>query len=218
MNGKRCAYCGASGVKLTKDHVFPRCLYPASKRNSKVQRITVPACARCNGAFSDDEVQFRNVLLVSGEPNPIVRELWRTKALPSFDKPDGLRRVNDLLRQMRPVKTDQGDRHAIYPAEHEGVMRVIRKVIRGLCCYHRVMSPVSDRRVWADVLKYRIPQHLLDQMEYHHCDKDVAEYRYVVLDEPPVHSVWLVTLLDHVTFLGAVSTRAQGLPDADWFR
>lgn len=154
---------------------------------------------------------------MSGEPNPIVRELWRTKALPSFDKPDGLRRVNDLLREMRPVKTDQGDRHAIYPAEQEGVMRVVRKVIRGLCCYHRVMSSVSDRRVWADVLKYHVPQRFLDQMEYHACERDIAEYRYIVLDEPPIHSAWLLTFFEECTFIGMVSMTEDGFRDRDWF-
>ena len=218
MSGKRCAYCGASGVELTKDHVFPSCLYPVSKRNSKVQRITVQVCARCNGAFSDDEVQFRNVLLVSGEPNPIVRELWRTKALPSFDRPDGPRRVNDLLRQMRPVKTDQGDRHAIYPAEHEGVMRVLRKVVRGLCSHHRMMSAVRDGRVWADVLKYRVPQQLFDQMQHHHCEEDIAEYWHSVLNEPPIHSAWLLTFFEQCTFIAIVSTTEDGFLDGDWLR
>ena len=218
MSEKRCAYCGASGVKLTKDHVFPKCLYPVSKRSSKVQRITVPACARCNGDFSDDEVQFRNVLLVSGEPNPIVRELWRTKALPSFDKADGLRRRNDLLRQIKPVKTDQGDRPAIYPADQERVMRVLRKVVRGLCAHHRLMSPVRDGRVWADVHKFQVPQQLFDQMEYHHCEEDIAQYWYSVLDDPQIHSAWLLTFFEQCTFIAAVSTTEDGFLHGDWPR
>ncbi len=217
MNGKKCAYCGASGVKLTRDHVFPKCLYPASKSKSKVQRITVPACARCNSAFSDDEVQFRNVLLASGEPNPVVRELWRTKALPSLDRADGPRRANDLLELMRRVKTEQGDRYAIYPADHGGVMRVVRKVVRGLCAHHRMMSPVPDGRVWADVLKYRVPQQLLAQTEHYHCEEDIAGYWYSILDEPPVHSGWLLTFFEQCTFIAIVSTDDRFL-DGDWPR
>jgi hypothetical protein len=38
----RCAYCGVGNVDMTKDHLVPRGLYPASNRDPKIQRITVP--------------------------------------------------------------------------------------------------------------------------------------------------------------------------------
>jgi hypothetical protein len=210
MSGKRCAYCGAPDAKLEKEHVFPKCLYPPSKGGSKVQRMTVLACSQCNRGWSDDEAHFRNILLVSGEPNPPVQELWGTKALPSFDQPDGLRRALDLLRQMRPVDTDDGQRYAVFPGEDTRVMRVIRKVIRGLCHYHQVMSPVPDRRVWSDVLKYRVPQEFYDQMQYHHREEDIAEYRYSVLDDRVIHSAWLLTFFKRCTFIGIVFTWEDG--------
>jgi hypothetical protein len=40
---KHCAYCGADAT--LDDHVVPRALYPPSKHCSRVQRITVDACA-----------------------------------------------------------------------------------------------------------------------------------------------------------------------------
>ena len=213
MNEKRCAYCGAPDAKLEKEHVFPKCLYPPSKSDSKVQRMTVPACAPCNRGWSDDEAHFRNMLLVSGEPNPPVRELWETKALPSFDQPDGFRRVLDLLSQIRRVKTDEGERYAVFPGEDKSVMRVIRKVIRGLCHYHHVMSPVSDQRVWADVLKYEVPQEFRDQMQCDHREEDIVEYRYEVLDHPVIHSAWLLTFFKRCTFIGVVFTSEDGFAE-----
>jgi hypothetical protein len=213
MKLKRCAYCGASTAKLEKEHVFPKCLYPPSKSGSAIQRMTVPACARCNRGFSDDEAHFRNMLVVSGDPTPTVRELWETKVLPSLEQPDGVKRALDVLTHTRPVQTDEGHRHAVFPGEDDRVMRVLRKVIRGLCHYHRIMSPVSDRMVWTDVLKYRVPQEFRDRMLYDHREKDIVEYRYQVLDDPTIHSVWLITFFERCTFLGCVSTSEDLFPD-----
>ena len=78
----RCAYCGE--VASTDDHVVPRALYPPSKVTSRFQRITVDACQACNNGWSNDETHFRNVLLVAGDPNSAVRELWDGKTRRSF--------------------------------------------------------------------------------------------------------------------------------------
>jgi len=107
---------------------------------------------------------------------------------------------------MRPVKAAHGDRYAVYPGEDERVMRVVRKVIRGLCAYHRIMSPVSDRRVWADVLKYEVPLEFRESMQYDQREKEIVEYRYQVLDDPLIHSAWLLTFFQRCTFIGWVST------------
>lgn len=215
MSQKTCAYCGALVDRHEKEHVIPRCLYPKSKSNSKVQRLTVPACSKCNRGWSDDEAHFRNVLLVSGDPNLVAEELWRTKARRSFEQIDGPRRVRDLLDQMRPVETMKGERYAIYPGEDERVMRIVRKVIRGLCHFHGIMSPVPDRRVWADVLRYQVPQQFMEEFEYHHREQDIFEYGYSVLDEPPIHSAWLLSFFEKRPFIGLVSTLENGFQDYD---
>lgn len=85
---RRCAYCGSTNAS-TDDHVVPTALYPHSKAGSRVQRITVPACLPCNKSWADDEVHFRNMLLISGDPNPVVRELWEGKTSRSFTQVDG---------------------------------------------------------------------------------------------------------------------------------
>ena len=216
MDERKCAYCGVPVTARERDHVFPSCLYPPSRSNSRIQRLTVPVCSCCNRGWSDDEAHFRNVLLVSGQPNEAVRELWDIKALRSFREVNGHRRVRDLLQQMHRVETSTGERWTIYPGRDKRVMRIVRKVIRGLCHYHGVMSPVSDERVWADVLKYKVPQEFLDQMEHHHREQDIAEYRYQVLNEPPIHSAWLITFYKRRTFIGMVSTSEDGFPENGW--
>jgi hypothetical protein len=152
------------------------------------------------------------MLVLAGEPNPARQELWETAAaLRSFDDVDGLRRMNDLIVRMKPVKmTDGSTGHMIFPGENGRVVRVVKKVIRGLCYHHNVMWPISDHHVWADVMKYVIPQEFLDQMEYHHREQDIAEYRYQVLNENEINSAWLITFFQRVTFIGLVSMSENG--------
>jgi hypothetical protein len=209
---KSCAYCGKTCARYEKEHVFPRCLYPPSKTRSKTQRLTVPACNECNNSWADDEAHFRNMLVLAGEqPNTARQELWQ-KAQRSFDQVDGARRIGDIIARMKRIDTPEGPGHLVFPGRDERVLRVVRKVIRGLCYYHSVSPPVSDRRVWADVLKYEVPPALLEQMQYEHRDKEIVEYRYRVLDDADVNvnSAWLITFFERVTFVGAVSVSDAG--------
>lgn len=86
---KSCGYCGISEVKLTKDHVIPRLLYPSSKAKSKVQRLTIPSCKECNNSWSDDEAHFRNVLMLCGEANPVAEELFNSEVTRALHNKDG---------------------------------------------------------------------------------------------------------------------------------
>jgi hypothetical protein len=210
MNTK-CAYCGVR-VAVDREHVIPNCLYPALKATSKVQRLTVPSCRTCNNGWSDDEAHFRNVMLLAGEPNDAVNELWNTTAARSFQHKDGRRRLRDLVEMMNLIKTQEGERHMIFPAKDERVMRVIKKVVRGLCHYHKVLTPVSETRVWVDVLKYIVPLAFLDEMSIHHREQDIFEYRYRVLNEEGIHSAWLLTFFEQRTFIGIVSMSEEGFP------
>lgn len=205
-----CSYCGER-LATDSEHVFPRNLYPASKARSRVQRLTIPSCSECNKDWSDDEAHFRNVLALAGEPNETRRELWETTIRRSFGKSDGIRRVHDLIEMLRPVEIDGKTRHKVYPGQDDRVVRIVKKVIRGLCHYHDVMSAVSEKRVWVDVLKYQISEEFLSEMAYEHREQDIAEYRYQVLRESGIDSAWLITFFQRVTFVGIVSLSEDGL-------
>jgi hypothetical protein len=207
MNNRICAYCGQPALELDKEHVFPKCLYPPSKAQSKVQRLTIPSCKSCNNSWSDDEVHFRNILTIAGEqPNSSRVELFKEKVIPSFYEVDGSRRRNDLLERLKQIKMSDGSvRQKVYPGEDEKVVRVVKKVIRGLCYYHNILWPVPDQLLWVDVLKYEIPQEFIDNMEYHNRELDIAEYYYQVINDNEIGSVWIITFYQKVTFLGLVS-------------
>lgn len=201
---RRCAYCGRIGSR-TVDHVIARNMYPESKRASRVQKITVDSCGSCNHGISDDEVHFRNVVLVSGDATAVVRELWDNKVHRSFRQVDGIRRARDLRAGMVAIQTAEGRRHMIFPGRDPRVMRVVRKVVRGLCHHHGLLSPVADDQVWADVQRFDIQPDFLEDMSLHHADPDVVEYRMATLpDDPDIHSVWLFTFFTRTRFLSMV--------------
>jgi len=204
----RCAYCGIPVGRSERDHVVPSCLYPASKARSSVQRITVPACRTCNGGWSDDEAHFRNVLLVAGDPNYAVTELWNGPTRRSFyEQADGRRRLRDLYEQMRRVETSGGPRWMIYPARDERIVRIIRKVIRGLSHYHEIESAVADERIWADVLKFTIPDEVIQSVTFKHCERDIFQYWYEAYETGELRSLWYLTFFERRTFIGSVQPR-----------
>ena len=205
-----CAYCGER-IATDREHVFPKNLYPESKIKSRVQRLTIPSCNVCNNGWSDDEAHFRNVLALSGEPNNSRRELWETTVKRSFRQIDGPRRVQDIVSTWRQVEVDGRVRHMIYPGEDNRVVRVVKKIVRGLCHHHQIMSAVPESRVWVDVMKYRTPDEFLGQMAYDHREPDIAEYRYSVIEEVGIQSAWLITFFERVTFIGIVLNSEGGV-------
>lgn len=196
---KRCVYCGRPNAKSV-DHVVPRSLYPPSQPPGRFQRITVPACLECNNGFADDEVHFRNVVTLAGEATLPVQIIWREKVRPSFDQPDRARRLRELLAQIVPVSTPDGPRHAIYPAENDRVLRVVRKIVRGLCHYHNLLSPVADAQVWADIQRFAIPEEFLNQMTSADAEAHILQYRYGMLDQSEIHSGWQLTFYERTPF------------------
>ncbi|MEK6675633.1 MAG: hypothetical protein AABZ47_08270 [Planctomycetota bacterium] len=91
------------------------------------------------------------------------------------------------------------------------MVRVVKKVVRGLSHHHNILSGVPESRVWVDVMKYRMPDEFLVQMEYAHRERDIAEYRYSIIEEVGIQSAWLMTFFERVTFIGIVSSAEGGV-------
>jgi hypothetical protein len=208
---EKCAYCGREDVLLEREHVVPRCIYPNSRATSRIQRLTVPACRECNGAFSVDEPHFRNMLAIVDQPNNVIQELWQTKIRPSFEKCDGRKQANDILEKMEKVLTEDGERQQVRLGDNERVMRIVRKVARGLCHHHAVMSPVMDIQVKAfQVPAGFAPEGILSQMKHDHREADIFKYSYFTLSDKRLHSVWLLTFLENRHFAAYVSRDVNG--------
>jgi len=217
MSRSACAYCGTQG-ETEREHAIPRCLYPQSKFQSRVQRITVPACRRCNAGWADDEAHFRNVLAVAGETNPAVQELWTTTIARSFREPDGQRRLLDLHAQMKAVEVDQRTRYMIYPGKDQRVLRVVRKIVRGLSHHHGVGTAISDERVFADVLTMPIPDALMNAVKLRHVEPDVVEYEYWGdPTEDLIRSTWYLRFFERRIFVALVWGPAVSDAEAQMF-
>ncbi len=139
LKKRPCAYCGTTAIQREKGHVIPDCMYPTNT-SSKIQRPTVPECAKCKTIWQEAENQFRNIMVIAGNLNTPATEQWEGPMRRSFDKKSGSHWRRDLVEQMVPIKTADGLRHAVYPAKDQRVMLVVRKIVRGLCHYHGIAT------------------------------------------------------------------------------
>ena len=207
---QECGYCDRPSDDLEREHVVSACLYPRSKAESRVQRITIPACPSCNHSWEDDEAHFRNVVLLAGDSNPPTEELW-PKAIRAFNQSDGQRRLRDVWQLMDPVQVDGARRLIIYPGRDERVLRVVRKIIRGLSFFHGLGKVVSDNQVWTDVMKFKIPSEFADSIEFQHREPDIFQYWFESYSEGELRSVWLLKFYERTSFIAAVVRDNQNL-------
>lgn len=190
---------------------MPKSLYPRSKSTSKFQRITVAACVTCNNGTADDDAHFRNVILVAGEKNSAVAELWDGPVHRAFAQVDGVRRAREIFALMEPADGHNRDRYMIYPARDARVLKTVRKIVRGLSHYHNLMSPVSDDHVFADIKRSALPEAAVNSFVFHHAEPDILRYGFMTLEgDPDLHSVWVLQFFERTTFIAAISQSAKG--------
>jgi hypothetical protein len=199
----KCAYCGVDRVFVTRDHVFPKCLYPGPRRDSNL--IVVYACDPCNNGFSDDEVLFRNVMALAGKSNDAVKELWDAEIVRSFDSGDGKRRVRQILEHTKRVQIGGEYRRLIYPGEDKRVVRIVRKIIRGLSHFHKIESAVDESRILLTIHDAPLLEGVQEPGDVSHSFPGVVRYLYrTTTDSKPV---WILTFFDRLTFVGLVRHR-----------
>ncbi len=120
----------------------------------------------------------------------------------SFEKLDGKKRRKDLVKQLVPYDNNS---YKIYPVKNEKVIRIVKKVIRGLCYHHNIISPISENQIVVVITSvYPIPPVFIEEMEYYHQDKEICEYRIQRFSEDNLNSGWLIKFLGKVEFLGIV--------------
>lgn len=186
MKNRPCAYCGCTDSPREKGHVLPRFLYPDATP-TRLQWITVPECQRCKMLWQDAEEHFRNILTVAGEPNKAVLEQWE-RVVRDFRSPK--RRLEDLWASLRPVVLEGVERHLVFPAKDARFMLVTRKIIRGLCHHHGLMSPLPDRCVEVSTFGLEIPAQFRDAMTWCDVGSHFFRYGYWVINQLGIHSAW----------------------------
>jgi hypothetical protein len=210
---KKCAYCGEQAQ--TVDHVIPKCLYPKSIGNQKVQRLTVPSCNKCNSEFSDDEQHFRNIITVGGHNTAIVNELYYDKVYRSFSEKKSLRHFWQLVNNMEEINTPNGKRHIIYPMKDKKFERILRKIFRGLG-YHHFECCVSNENIKVDILRDKIPEFILEGAKWYNFVPEVFEYIFdIYLTDEGYISCWMVKFFENRYFLGTINMTEEMMFDRE---
>jgi len=206
-----CAYCGTSLTRRTKGHVIPRSLYPDSLPGAK--RITVPECTDCKRLWEDAEPQFRNIMIAIWDPDEIVRDSRFDSMRRGFLlQCDGDRRLEDFAERVASVDTPLGQRKMIFPAKDPQFNLVLRRIVRGLCHFHELDSPVTDNRVLCDVMEFEVPEAFQPEFAWHEISLDFCRYGYTIVRSGTLHSFWLIQFSKHIEFFGAISASQSGFP------
>lgn len=205
-----CSFC-AKYKLVTREHVFPNCIYPPSSANSRIQRITIPACKSCNGGSSDDDAHFRNVMALAGNASDAVDQLWTGAIRRGLDQVDGHRRASDVFAIMRPASDVGHDRYRIFPADDGRVLRSVRKIVRGLSRYHNLPPLVAeDDQVFADVQRENIPEGALESFTRGVTDPEICKYGFLLLDGiEGMHSAWILQFFGRTNFVATICIDAE---------
>jgi hypothetical protein len=203
-----CAYCGKVTDQNEGDHVLPKSFYP-TRVDPKLQWAKVSCCPNCNDEFQKDEAHFKTILTAAGDIlTPVRLDHWqdvrRGFSNPISGHGDRQAAANGLV----PVMHQGRLRFKVYPGKDERVTKIVRKIVRGLSVYKKLLPPpVRDEQVWVDVWTYPIipemEERLIDAYEV----PGVARCRYSadrILEHPNCHSGWLIQLLD-VPFIGLLA-------------
>jgi len=216
MKRKACAYCGTTAPQIPRErgHVFARCTYPDDMDRS-IQRPTVPECARCKMIWQDAENQFRNIMVLASTGTGEALHQWNGPIKRSFDKPSGHRWKKDLFVPLVKYDTSDGPALVVYPAKDRRVMIVMRKIIRGLCHYHKLGTEIVEPRVYADVIRQPIPEAMSDQFTHINLGNDFCQYAYCDLrdDNDGFNSAWLFRFYGRCEFMGIVCSNENKIMD-----
>lgn len=130
-----CYLCGRV-PGTTKDHIFPRLLFPKGGSYPKLPP-RLPACQQCNNALSQDEELFQQLALSwRALDTPEARKVWDTKVRPNLrGKRPCLRPRVLKYTELVPFVNQAGQQIGRWPVlkvPPEIVERVLAKMVKGL--------------------------------------------------------------------------------------
>jgi len=221
--GKTCAYCCEPGSSSTRDHVIPRKFLPEHLR---ADLPTVPACAACNTAKSQDEHYLASVLPFGSE-HPHSRTMLVRNVPRRLKNNDRLRQ--ELAAGQKPFQLNEGGMtHSVssFDIEPERITRFAKSMIRGL---HAVYWEPIRKEMWVGAgILTKHGQMLHGQLMASEGDKiprteigdGLFTWEAVRSRDPPHSSVWRLRLFGGVAFhdpehSGFVTRDIFGLVAAD---
>jgi hypothetical protein len=205
-----CAYCGRYEGTCHGGHLVPNCMYP---EGNKVEQLRVPECPVCKAYWQNDDAYFRDVIVMCGEANELANEKFFGPISRSFTKPSGPKWRRELGKLLVPVEVDGEPRHKVYPLHDERVVRVLKRIIRGLCHLHSLGTCITEAQVWASVFWCPIPPAFQADFKRESLSDDFCWYEYSDCrsqDDGVIHSAWVIEFYGRTRFFCLVSTSARG--------
>ncbi len=209
MKNKPCAFCGSTEKDnpRTKGHVLQKSMYPEVGFEA-VQRITVPECARCSAIWKDAEDKFRSLMVMCATvSNEYATAQWEGRIRRAHGREqDGTQRMRDLLKWVVTQTTPDGEEWKLYPGSIEDIHIVIRKMVRGLCHWHKLGTQVKDHQVLVVGQYENQPPTDAHAVEFNHVP-GVFRYSYFHrhLEASVFHVTWLLTFYEVLSFISHVS-------------
>lgn len=211
-----CAYCGGSD-RLTKDHIPPEQLFPSPR---PANLITVSACQHCHSDTSKDDEYFRLKLCLKEDAgdHPSARENWPA-IFRSLNKTEAVGLRKGFLGDLRTVqlRTPAGiylGPRLSYSVDLGRIRRVVERIVRGFYFAERCvpLGLSKEVRVHTNEDIQQEPQEVLSELTKNILaplaaqapkiiGDNVFSYRFYVLEENPVHSVWGLSFYAAVPFL-----------------
>lgn len=198
-----CAYCGKVAEDTTKGHVISRSLYPDSLPN--IQRITVPECPECKLIWERAESSFRNIMIAIWNPEQIEKDNRYEKMMRSFRKSDGHSRFRHFMNCLVSESSSDGERDLIYPIKDPEFNLILRRIIRGLCHYHKIGTAIADDRVFCHIMQFQIPESFKFDFCWHEISPGFCCYAYAIINDNNLHSFWLIRFSQHIEFFATIS-------------
>ena len=122
--------------------------------------------------------------------------------------------VIEFAALMKPVENLGNERYKIYPADNKGFNLILRRIVRGLAHYHELGTAIADSRVTCGTMLWEVPPAFEKDFTWHKIDTDFIAYAYAKLDEPELHSFWLLRFSRHILFFGYVTQDIRELTSA----
>jgi len=221
-----CAYCGEYTL-TEKEHVVPQCLAPVELWDS-CEWVLVPACSGCNRGFSADESDFRGFAVLLNAPGEtLVKDaMFHGPVSRNWQRPEGKGALQRTLAMIR--KPDGSGLSSLDElltvanlglVANEPVLRVIRKIIRGLYFHHFTEKPtlrqvIPESQVWVGQA-YDWSQDDINTMyglpTLHVIHPTVFVYTFGKCEDggsaiPGIDSVWLLYAAKGAIFGGIVTS------------
>jgi hypothetical protein len=154
--------------------------------------------------------------ICASEDNENAAAMWNGPIRRSHGRTeDGRQRMRDVLKWVVTQKSPDGEEDKVFPGGIENVHIMVRKMVRGLCHWHKLGTQVQDHQVLSmGQFDNQAPADAT-AVEFNHLP-GVFRYSYFHrhLEAETFHVTWLLTFYERVSFLSFVSApRVKGFDD-----